>query len=251
MDSRLKLLDFNTLALSLSDLLMPRVCLCCGRALLPDEEHLCYVCMADLPLTFFEGMVHNPMADKLNALVEGASSYCRAVALFYYKEHSYGRITQALKYGRNFAAGRFFARMMAERLAGSEFWRDIDVVCPVPLHFSRQFKRGYNQAAVIAEVIADRIGARFEPRLLRRVRHTGTQTQLSGEERMKNVRGAFAIREGVLTDSIGQGKVLKIMIIDDVFTTGSSLASCHNAIKQRYGSAVEICIATLAYTDGK
>ena len=74
MDSRLKLLDFKTLAISLSDLLMPRVCLCCERALLPHERHLCCICMADLPLTFFEGMMHNPMADKLNALVEGASS---------------------------------------------------------------------------------------------------------------------------------------------------------------------------------
>lgn len=245
LDRRLARLDLKTLTLSLSDLLMPRACLCCGRQLLPAERHLCCVCMADLPFTHFEAMPHNPMADRLNALVERAPAYCRAAALFYYKEGSYGRITQALKYNRDFSAGRFFAGLLAERLAVYDYWRQIDVVCPVPLHFSRRFTRGYNQSGIIAREVAKRLGAEYSPDLLKRVRHTATQTKLSGEERRKNVHGAFAVRKGVAEGLRGSS----ILIIDDVFTTGSTLAACCDAILERFGDSVRISVATLAFAD--
>ena len=224
---------------------MPRACLCCGRQLLPSEKHLCCVCLADLPFTHFEAMPHNPMADRLNALLDGAPAYSRAAALFYYKEGSYGRITQALKYGRNFRAGRYFAGLLAERLAEYDFWRQTDVVCPVPLHFSRRFKRGYNQSEIIAREIARRLGALYEPDLLKRVRHTATQTKLSGEERRKNVHGAFAVREGANASL----QAARILLIDDVFTTGATIAACCEAIRKHFGDSVRISVATLAFAD--
>ena len=156
---------------------MPRGCVVCGRQLLAGEEHLCSCCLAELPLTHFESMTHNPMADRFNSLVE-APGYERAAALFYYTG-DYARITQALKYRRNFGAGRWFARMLGERLAGSGRWNDVDAVCCVPLHWTRRFARGYNQAEIIAKEVARGLGVRFEPHLLRRVRRTDTQTRLS------------------------------------------------------------------------
>ncbi len=158
MDPRLTRLRLETLLRSLPDLLMPRVCLVCGRQLLPSERHLCVCCEADLPLTHFESNSRNPMADSYNArLVEAGCGTCYqyAVSLFYYGSGSgYDYIPQALKYDRNFGAGRHFARMLGRLVASAEHFRDVDLVTCVPLHWTRRYRRGYNQAAVIASELA-------------------------------------------------------------------------------------------------
>lgn len=240
MDPRLKQLDFRTLALSIPDFLMPRVCICCGRALLPCEQQLCCVCMADLPLTHFERMIHNPMADKYNALIK-APKYEKASALFYYSG-DYEKITQALKYGRNFAAGRWFARMLGDVLADAG-WK-ADLVCPVPLHWTRHFTRGYNQADIIGKEVAVSLGAPFEARLLRRSRRTDTQTRLNDGQRARNVAGAFEVRHSHCATA-----ATTVLLIDDVFTTGATLASCTAALREAFGPELRISIATLAYVE--
>jgi predicted amidophosphoribosyltransferase len=278
MDKRLTNASLSTLLQTLADFLMPRVCVVCGRQLLAGEEHLCSCCLAGLPLTHFEGMPHNPMADMYNALVE-APAYERAAALFYYKGE-YGRITQALKYGRNFGAGRWFARMLGERLQASGAWSDVDLVCCVPLHWTRRFSRGYNQAEVIAREVASVLGVPFERRLLRRVRRTGSQTRLDAGSRLANVADAFAVRKRYfcspsgaswrrsffmagtsaanqpLTQSDGAGHPTiigpapqRVLLIDDVLTTGATLAACSAALRAAFGPSVRISVATLGFAE--
>ncbi|MBR6246203.1 MAG: hypothetical protein IKR15_02435 [Bacteroidales bacterium] len=84
--------------------------------------------------------------------------------------------------------------MLGERLAGSALFADVDVVIPVPLHPLRRWRRGYNQAEVIAKVVAECLGVPCETGLLVRRRRTRTQTRLSVEEKAANVRTAFALR---------------------------------------------------------
>ncbi len=125
----------------------------------------------------------------------GFEPYSYAAALFFYDVNAnYRRITQALKYQGDLAAGRYFARMLGERLAGSALFADVDVVIPVPLHPLRRWRRGYNQAEVIARVVAECLGVPCETGLLVRRRRTRTQTRLSVEEKAANVRTAFALR---------------------------------------------------------
>lgn len=239
---------------ALADLLLPRTCLACGRRLDVHEKQLCIYCKADLPYTYYWTRPHNPMADRLNECIQRhlsektteaadtAEPYAYAAALFFYKSGSgYREITKALKYHGNTVAGRYFASILASRLSESEQFSDVDLVVPVPLHWTRQWQRGYNQAAVIAKVVADGLKhAEMEPRLLRRGRRTKTQTKLNIDEKSRNVSGAFQVRKQP------EFYPRHILLIDDVFTTGATLSECHRALREVYGPEVRISVATLA-----
>ena len=239
----------------IADLLMPRTCLACGAELGPEEEHLCEACLKDLPQTRYWKLRENPMAESFNSLVQRNMGenvqyqpYGYAAALYFYKG-GYREISKALKYRRNFAAGRYFARMLGTTLAGSQYFRDVDLVVPIPLHWTRRWQRGYNQAAVIAREVAACLGCPCDKRLLKRARHTRTQTHLNLEGRAQNVAGAFRVRRspnGSGMPGNTDGCSRHILLIDDVFTTGATAAACETAIHQVLPAKTRVSIATLA-----
>ena len=256
-----------------ADMILPRVCVVCGRRLLLQEKHICLGCAADMPFTRFETMSHNPMADRLNEVIQrhlvanGISSgvpqsherYAYASALFLYKEDSgYKRIPYQIKYHGNLAVGRHFGRMLGRRLSGSDIFRDVDMVIPVPLHRLRRWKRGYNQAEVIASEVASVLGASLRTDILVRKRRTQTQTQLSIEEKAANVAGAFEVSESAKRvysiaphdDSSRCTRPKHVLLVDDVFTTGSTLFACFQALRAVFPPCVRISVATLAFVGG-
>lgn len=236
---------------ALTDLLMPRCCLVCGRQLGVSELHLCTFCAADVPLTYYWEQAHNPMADSFNAVLERLRTsavlpvsedpmpYAFAAALlFYHHDNPYSRIPQALKYGGNRAVGRFFAVQLGRLMAAAPWFADVDCVIPVPLHWRRRWGRGYNQAEVIAACLADALGARLAPGALRRVRRTRTQTRLSAAGRFSNVLGVFRVRR--------RFQARHILLVDDTFTTGATLAACYLALREALGPGPRISVATLS-----
>ena len=187
---------------ALGDLFMPRSCLACGCRLGMRERHLCLSCAADVPYTRFWLAPHNPLADRFNALLErhrgtGPMDYAYAAALIYYKG-AYRAIPRALKYQGDLAAGRHYGALLGRRLAAAPHFADIDLILPVPLHWTRRWTRGYNQAEILARALSDAFRVAPSPPevrtdLLVRVRRTRTQTRLSVEEKAHNVTSAFQV----------------------------------------------------------
>ena len=213
------------------------------------ERFLCLHCLSDLPETHFAQLGRNPMADRFNGVMSrhiphGVEvPYLHAAALFFYdSESGYRKIPQALKYRAALRLGRHFARMLGKRLACSEIFKDTDAVIPVPLHWTRALKRGYNQAEVIASEVAAALGAPMVPGVLRRRRRTRSQTHVAVDEKAANVSGAFALRKcsGVLP-------YRHVLLVDDTFTTGATLAECAATLLPALPPQSRISVATLAY----
>lgn len=239
------------------EILLPRQCITCGRRLLLEEKHLCLECLADLPQTYFWTMSHNPMADRFNENIQKDietdeddglhERYAYAAALFFYhSEAQYRLIPYQIKYHGNIRAGRYFGRMLGNRLASSELFEDVDMVVPVPLHWTRKWKRGYNQAEVIAGAVAEALGAPMRTDLLRRRKRTTTQTRMEVEDKRKNVAEAF-VSTPSLADIAAQDSVRHLLLIDDVFTTGATLHACFVALSTVLPASVRISVATLGF----
>ena len=234
------------------DILLPRLCVVCGKRLLLDEEHICLECLADMPQTFFWTMSHNLMADRFNEIIEGSSKaedgsrerYAYAAALFFYQsEADYRLIPYQIKYHGNIDAGRYFGRMLGRRLASSGQYADVDLIVPVPLHWTRRWKRGYNQAEAIASGVAEAMGVQLRTDILKRIHRTKTQTKVSVSEKAENVSGAFAVCE----DKVASDSYRHILLIDDIFTTGSTMGACFFALREGFPIDVRISVATLGF----
>jgi ComF family protein len=113
---------------------------------------------------------------------------------------------------------------------------NVDVVMPVPLHRKKLLVREFNQTAALAKYISKKIGARIAVSTLIKIKNTSAQTELSGTERRKNLKKAFAVAE----DLSG----LKILLVDDVITTGTTVAECARVLKK--AGASEVHVAALA-----
>lgn len=246
------------------DLLIPRTCIVCGARLLSSELHICLFCAAEMPLTRFWNQSHNPMSDRFNDIIQknltdsepaGSESYaypasCRepyayATALFtYHAEAPFRHIPYSIKYKGDVRAGEYFGRMLGRRLCKEDLWNDADLIIPVPLHWARKFRRGYNQAEVIASGIASEMGIMIRSDILDRHKRTKTQTKLDIEGKARNVAGAFTAKK---TDP---AEYRHIIIVDDVFTTGSTLGECFRALRFVFPPSVRISVATLGFVGG-
>lgn len=144
----------------------------------------------------------------------------------------------ALKYDGTPGMSEPLARLMGEALQPGD--HACDAIVPVPLHPARQRERGYNQSELLARQLGGLLGAPLDGRVLRRARHTHYQAQLGAAERRLNVQGAF-----VAVAERARGK--RILLVDDVLTTGATLGECAMALigaGATYVSAITLARAT-------
>ena len=120
--------------------------------------------------------------------------------------------------------------------SGAALLADADMVAPVPLHRRRLFARRYNQAAILAAAIARQSGRPFVPDLLRRTRRTPSQAGLSRRARALNLRGAFAVPDRRRDRAAGA----RVVLVDDVMTTGATAAACARALRRAGVARVDV-----------
>ena len=118
-----------------------------------------------------------------------------------------------------------FAEFWAEHMVAKLAPLAADLVLPVPLHWFRHHRRGFNQSAVLAAALAGRLGIPCQPGRLKRWRHTAEQKSLQGERRVENVKGAFRVRPG--SDLAGK----TIILVDDVLTTGATASEAAKPLR--------------------
>ena len=263
---------FTDLGSLVMDFFLPRRCVVCDRVLDSTEKHLCEHCWSDIPHTYHWTMRNNPMADRFNEMIQemlestwsqgdisnaGHERYAYACALFFYRAKSdYRNITRCIKYQGRQDIGRAFGRILGDRLKTSPLFSDVDAVLPVPLHWTRKWERGYNQAEVIASGVAESLEVPLKSDILRRHRRTKTQTRLEIEEKTANVKDAFGVakefrHEGpessctLLKNNVTPPVFRHILLVDDVFTTGSTMLACFTALRAVFPPEVRISVATL------
>lgn len=134
------------------------------------------------------------------------------------------KLVQALKYHDRLDLAPHLARLMAR--AGAELLADTDVIVPVPLYWTRLWRRRFNQSAVLAHALAKTSGIGVKVRALRRIRPTPAQVGLSATQRRRNVKCAFVVCRQARDAIAGR----RILVIDDVFTTGATADSCAAAL---------------------
>jgi len=132
------------------------------------------------------------------------------------------RLESRFKFGRDLAAGRVLAAQWQTQPRTLELPA---LILPVPLHQGRLRQRGYNQALELAAPLAKAFGVLIRPDLLQRIRATPAQTELDAVTRRRNLRGAFALREGATLPA-------HVAIVDDVMTTGATLAECARVLRR-------------------
>lgn len=136
-------------------------------------------------------------------------------------------LVHALKYRRNREVATLFATMLASHLAAMHISFPNDtVLIPVPLHKTRERRRGFNQSLLIAKILAERIGFEVRRDVLKKIHKTVPQMELLREERLRNLHGTFAIQNPLPV----QGKT--VVLVDDVKTTGTTLEEAARLLKQ-------------------
>ena len=231
------------------DALLPPRCLACTEAV-DVPGRLCAACWADVD---FITAPHCATCGLPFAFDEGAEAVCgacaaetpafdRARAVLRYNGVARSLVL-GFKYGDRTHAAPSFAGWIGR--GGGALVDHAEVVTPVPLHRWRLFSRRYNQSALLAREIAHAGGLDFAPDLLRRTRHTPSQGGLNRRQRLLNVRGAFTLRRG---RSVAGRRVL---LIDDVMTTGATVNACAKALKRAGAETVDVLTLARVVREGE
>jgi ComF family protein len=228
------MIRFKEIKDSLLQLVFPHVCDGCGSDTLNEESQLCLRCLAALPETNFENHAGNPV----EKMFWGRLRLAGAAARYYFtKESLIQRLMHQFKYRGNKDLGFQLGRLMGLALKESGRFSTAEALVPLPLFPAKEKKRGYNQATVLCEGIAEVLHLPVLKTVINRPEHTETQTKKGRIERWKNMEGKFVLAN---PDEIRNKHVL---LIDDVVTTGATLEACGNELLKAVN--VILSIATL------
>lgn len=195
------------------------VCQDCWKSLNILPHPFCPSCRAflDLPQSYSGKLRRCPKCPESSLVLS------RSLGLF---DPYYQILIHNFKYKRKITLGRMLGRRLGEILKEDRLLEEIDYLISVPLHSSRERERGYNQSKVLAEEISEKISLPLLDKVLLRKKNTRDQTNLSLEQRERNVKDAFTVRNNAVLRGKG------VLLVDDVMTTGATLRECSRVLKE-------------------
>jgi ComF family protein len=199
------------------DFLFPLQCVACEKNLVPGEEFLCIPCYLELPKTHYHLYADNPVLRTFTGrfpLQKGAAW------LQFQKEGVIQAAMHALKYKNRPRLATYLASKAAADWQESKFFDDIDLIVPVPLHWRKRMRRGYNQASYIAQGLSEVLSKPVDEGFLYRANYRHSQTHETRFKRWRNVNSVFALK----ANQAVSGK--HILLVDDVLTTGATMEAC-------------------------
>ena len=223
------------------DIALPTLCVSCREPV--SGEGVCASCWSKLsfiaqPYCPRLGIpfVYDPGPDLLSMeAIANPPAYRRARAAVRYDDVA-RTLVHALKYQDRTDLAPAMGRWMAR--AGRELLTDADALIPVPLHWRRGWSRRYNQSGALARVIAQQTGVKLASEALRRVRPTQQQIGLSRSQRATNVQGAFKVAVPRQSEITGR----RVVLIDDVLTSGATADACARALLRAKAAAVDVLV---------
>jgi ComF family protein len=222
------------------DFLLPPHCVLCGQP--SGAICICSVCKTDLPWTGLSchqcGLpLGSPRDEICGQCIQNTPPFTRTVYPLEYRFPA-DRLVQMFKFERKLAAGRVLSHLMCEYIADLEPDRP-DMLIPVPLHSLRMIRRGFNQACELGSYVSRMLDIPLLSTALRRSRNTKAQSGLNREQRRKNLRGAFFWKS---LETPGR----HVALIDDVMTTGTTVAECARVLKKAGANRVDVWVAARA-----
>jgi ComF family protein len=223
------------------DVVFPPTCLAC-RTAVAEPDALCGACWGAMRF------IERPFCDRMGtpfehemgegvlsaAAVDKPPVFQRARAVALFEDGPARRLVHRLKYSDRMELARPMGVWMAR--AGAEILAEADALAPIPLHYTRLWRRQFNQSAALARVIARQSGKPLDLSLLARVRRTRSQVGLSRAERAENLHGAFRCPE------TAEIKGRRIVLIDDVLTSGATANAAARALLRGGAKAVDVLV---------
>jgi ComF family protein len=229
----------------------PPTCIAC-QAATGEAQALCPACWRGI------GFIERPYCERLGtpfpvdlgggllspAAIADPPVFARARAVCRF-EGTARELVHRLKYGDRVELSLTLGRMMAQ--AGRELAADDDLILPVPLHRTRLWRRRFNQAAALARVVSHETGLPLAAKALTRIRRTRQQVGLTRTQRADNLQGAFHVPATMRGTVEGR----RILLVDDVLTTGATVNAASRALLRAGASAVDVLTFARVVTDGR
>ncbi len=219
------------------NLFFPELCLACATVLTNNENIVCTSCRFELPETHFTKQKNNT----IEKIFVTRLDVVEATALLYYKKGGLVQnLIHNLKYNGHQEIGVFFGEWLGNEILSSNRFKSLDYIIPVPLYKKRLQERGFNQVTLFGKKLSNILDVPYKDSVLIRETESVKQSKKSRLERWQNVNHIFKLTEK------NSFKNKHILLIDDILTSGATIESCYNCLKQIEN--IKISIATMSYT---
>ena len=218
------------------DFFVPRYCPSCKMKLELEENCICDECLSSIERAD-SGRLNLEYQRKF-ASTEIISGF---TSLFVFeKDKALQLFIHSIKYNKHFLNAKYLGKLIGENLRKEIMNWDIDIIVPVPLHSLRKADRGFNQSKYVAIGMGKELGIQVNNNLIRRIRYTETQTNLTLKEREQNISMAFQAKQ----ERLIEGKTF--LLVDDVITTGATIKECGKVLLEGGADKIFTCSAAIA-----